>query len=198
MQTEIEAKFLHVDHHAIRERLEAMGAVCDLPRHHMKRRNYDYPDRRLDKKQNAWVRIRDEGTKVTLSYKQLQDRTLHGTKEVSIEVDDFDQAEAFLLALGLQMTSYQETRRESWRLGDTQIELDEWPWIDPFLEIEAPTEAAVREMADKLEFAWEDALHGSVEIAYQDEYAISEDAVNKLSTITFAEAAPADWPRRKK
>jgi adenylate cyclase, class 2 len=198
MQTEIEAKFLHVEHNQLREKLQKLGATCKQPMRLMRRRNYDYPDERLSKQFNGWVRLRDEGDKVTLSYKQLNDRTLHGTKEVSVVVDDFAASDSLLQAIGLEQNSYQETKRESWHLDDVEIELDVWPWIDPMLEIEGPSETAVRVAAEKLGLKWEDATHGSVEIAYQNEYDVSEDEIDRWEEITFTPTP--DWleVKRKK
>jgi adenylate cyclase class 2 len=185
MQTEIEAKFLHVNHAELREKLKALGAICEQPLRQMRRKNYDHPDGRLGTEFHGWVRLRDEGDKITLSYKQLNDRTLHGTKEVSLTVNSYDATDSFLQAIGLAPNSFQETKRESWRIGDVQIELDEWPWIDPFIEIEGPSEAAVHETAETLGLVWDDAVYGSVEIAYQAAYDVTEDEIDSWQEITF-------------
>lgn len=196
MQTEIECKFLHVQFDEVRKKLLAAGAICDQPMRMMRRKTYDFPDSRLSKAYNGWVRVRDEGDKTTLSYKQLDDRSLHGTKEVTVIVDDFKVTDSFLLAIGLQQKSYQETKRESWHLGDVQIELDEWPWIKPTLEIEGPSEATVRLVAGKLGFQFEDALFGSVEVAYQAEYAVTDDEIDSWQEITFT--AVPNWLEAKR
>jgi adenylate cyclase, class 2 len=198
MQTEIECKFLNVDFDEVRKHLKAAGAVCDQPMRMMRRKTYDYSDNRLSNEYNGWVRVRDEGDKITLSYKQLNDRTLHGTKEITLTVSDFATADSFLLAIGLEQKSYQETKRESWHLGDAQIELDEWPWIKPTIEIEGPNETAVRETAEKLGFRFEDALFGSVEVAYQAEYDVTEDEIDEWEVVTFTPVP--DWlePKRRK
>jgi adenylate cyclase class 2 len=142
MPPEIEAKFLHVDHAALRSQLEKLGATCRHPNRLTKRLVLDFPDRRLRAK-DGWVRIRDEGDKITLTYKQLNQRSLSGMQEVEVVVEDFVGTEAFLKAIGLEPYSYQETKRESWELDSVAIELDEWPWIHPFVEIEARDETAV-------------------------------------------------------
>lgn len=191
MQTEIEAKFLNINHDAMRQKLSALGAQRIHPSRLTKRRNYDLPQL-----ERAWIRVRDEGDKITMTLKQLNDRTLHGTKEINLTVDSFEQAEALLQTIGLPTSAYQETRRESWILGDVQIELDEWPWIKPFLEIEAPSEQLVRETASKLGLNWQSALHGSVEVAYQAEFDVTEEQVNNLPRISFDDQPPADWLRK--
>src|SRR5690606_39780002 len=107
MHTEIEAKFLGVNHDAVRQKLKSAGAERVHSMRLMRRKNYDYPDLRLEKQFTGWVRVRDEGGKVTLAYKQLDDRTLTGTKEVSVVVSDFDDTCRFLEAIGLEVQSYQ-------------------------------------------------------------------------------------------
>jgi adenylate cyclase class 2 len=174
MKPEIEAKFLSVNHDELRSKLQALGAACAQPMRLMKRKNYDFPDGRLAKEKNGWVRVRDEGDKITLSYKQLNSRELDGTHEVNITVSSFKAADDFLTAIGLTATSYQETKRESWRLDDFEIELDEWPWAKPYIEIEGPDEKSLKELAQKLELDWARVCHGSVEVVYREEYYITD------------------------
>lgn len=186
MQTEIEAKFLNVNHDDIRLKLKKNGAKCTQPKRLMRRKNYDYPDKRLDKV-NGWIRVRDEGEMVTLSYKQLNERTLHGTKEISIVVDSFDSTCDFLESIGLVLQSYQETKRESWIMNDVEIELDEWPWIKPFIEIESKSEKELIQVVQKLELNLHEAVYGSVEIAYQSEYDVTEEEVCQYKEILFTD-----------
>lgn len=195
MQTEIEAKFLSVDHDALRRKLKQAGAELVQPKRLMRRNNYDYADGRLQKI-GGWVRVRDEGHKVTLSYKQLNDRSLHGTEEVNLAVDSFEQAGAFLTAIGLEIKNHQESKRESWKIGDVEIELDEWPWIRPFAEIEGPDESSVREVAKKLRLDWSSALHGSVEVAYQAEYDVTDEEIYAVAKMRFDDPPPKTWKRR--
>ena len=195
MQTEIEAKFLRVDHVAMRSKLRELGATQVAPVRLMRRKNFDFPDFRLEKI-GGWVRLRDEGDRTTLAYKQLNDRSLHGTKEVSVTVGNFEATEQFLLAIGLRQHSYQETKRESWEMDGAQIELDEWPWIQPFLEIEANDECSVRAIAQKLGLDWSAAVHGSVEVAYQAEYDVTEQEIDQWAEILFTPVP--DWLAAKK
>ncbi len=197
MKPEIEAKFLAVDHDELRAKLRQLGAVCKHPIRLMKRKNYDFADGRLNKV-DGWVRLRDEGGKITLSYKQLHDRTLLGTHEVSVEVANFADTDAFLQAIGLQVTSYQETKRESWRLDDLEIELDEWPWVKPYVEIEGPSEQALRDLSKELGLNWDDVCHGSVEIVYRAEYDVTDQDINDIPVITFQEPMPTLLKERRR
>lgn len=196
MHTEIEAKFLDVDHDELRAKLKELGAVCEQPMRVMHRMAFDFPDSRLRRGKNAWARIRDEGNKVTMSYKQLDDRSLHGTKEVCLTIDSPTEAKSFLEALGLERRSNIDTKRESWKLGHIEIELDEWPWTKPYVEIEAVSEAELREIARKLGLDWNKVLHGSVEVVYIAEYDVTEDDINSWPEISFIPVP--DWLEAKR
>ncbi len=194
MQTEIEAKWLAINPAEMRQALEKVGATLISPERSMIRRNFDYPDKRLEQV-GGWVRVRDEEDKITLSYKQLNDRTVHGTKEVNVVINDFDSACSFLEAIGLRQISVQETKRESWKLGDTEIEIDTWPWIPTFIEIEARSEDELFHVADKLGLSRAEALHGSVEVAYQAVYNVSEAEIDGWKEIRFIDTP--EWLLKK-
>jgi adenylate cyclase class 2 len=186
MQTEIEAKWLNIDLALMRRKLLAVGAELVAKERLMTRKVYDYPDKRLEKI-GGWVRVRDEGNKITLSYKQLNDRTVHGTKEVTVIVDTFAATCSFLDSIGMKSNSFQETKRESWKLGNAEIELDTWPWIPSFLEIEAKNEEELKNTAKKLDLEYSKALHGSVETAYQAVYDVTEEEIDNWEEIRFIE-----------
>ncbi len=195
METEIEAKWLNIDKDSLRQKLKAAGAQLVTAERKMVRQVFDYPDKRLEKN-GGWVRVRDEANKITLSYKQVNDRTLHGTKEVTLTIDNFDNACIFLTSIGLASNSIQETMRESWKLGDADIEIDTWPWIPSFVEIEAKSEKALRDTADLLGLDFAPALHGSVETAYQALYDVTEAEIDNWPEIRFGEIP--DWLLDKK
>jgi hypothetical protein len=70
----------------------------------------------------------------------------------------------------MRQRAYQESRRETWQIDDVEVVLDEWPWLQPFIEIEGASEERVREVAGQLGFAWEDAVFGAVTQAYEAQY----------------------------
>ncbi len=184
MEVEVEAKFLNIDADALRTKLTAGGAVRSQSERLMRRLNFDYPDKRLEKV-GGWVRLRDEGDKVTLAYKQMSDRSLHGTKEISVVVAQFEQTQRFLEAIGLTSFGWQESKRESWNLGEVEVAIDTWPWILTFVELEGPNEQSVMDAAVALGLPWDQALHGSVEIAYRGVYDVTDAEVYSCPEIKF-------------
>lgn len=196
MTTEIEAKWLNVDPEMLREALKELEAERVHSEMLMRRMNFDFPDKRLQKI-GGWARVRDEGFRVTMSYKQLNDRTLHGTKEVGLIVDDFERACDFLNDLGLKPYSYQETKREQWQAGDVAVSIDTWPWIPTFVELEAPDERTLALAADGLGLLMAAALHGSVEVAYKKYFDVTDDEIDGWPEITFTEI-PLDLLKKKR
>ena len=190
MQIELEAKFLDIDVGKLRAALKDGGATLVHPDRLMRRKNFDYPDRRL-KKIRGWVRVRDEGDKVTLAYKQVVDRTIEGTKEISLAVEDFDKISNLLLAIGINDKSYQETKRERWDFNGVEVTIDTWPWIPTFVELEGTSEGELKKVASRLGLDWGRALNGIVENAYQAYYSVSEEEVDSWENVTFIPVP--DW-----
>jgi len=171
MKSEIEAKFLDVSIDDIRDRLNAAQAVLEHPMRLMKRALIEEPHH---VKENSFIRIRDEGDKTTLTFKRrtLPDgtTTIDSTKEIETTVGDFDTAVEIFSEAGWQYITLQESRRETWHLDGAEVVIDEWPWILPYIEIEAESEEIVRAVAAKLGLDWKDAAFGSVDIIYQRDF----------------------------
>lgn len=191
MKTEIEAMFPDVDHDAIREKLTELGGVCVHPMRDMRRTLIETEAMKND---DAFLRIRDEGDKVTLTYKRHDDYGLHGTKEIETVVGDYESTIGILEASGLAPTTYQESRRETWELDGAEVVLDEWPWIPTYIEIEGESEEVVRRVADKLGLDWKDALHGGVDVIYAIKFPQrSARGVIDLPTVRFSDPVPREF-----
>ena len=65
---EFEIKFLEVDVPELEKKLTAIGAK-KVGEYMYRRRHFDYSDLRLDKK-HEWIRVRDEGDKITMAHKK--------------------------------------------------------------------------------------------------------------------------------
>jgi adenylate cyclase class 2 len=195
MNTEIEAKFPDIDSELLRLKLKELGAVKKHGEILMRRKNFDYKDRKLEKK-HGWIRVRDEGDKITLSYKQLDNRTLHGMKEINVTINDFDKTCELLISIGLEVKAYQESKREKWKYNDVEITIDTWPWVPTFVELEGMTEKSVRQTAQQLGLDWKKAMYGSVEPIYQMHYDATESEINNWKSITFSPVP--DWLLEKK
>lgn len=199
MDTEIEVKFLRTDHAVVRRALTAVGAVCEQPMRLMRRSVFaTTPEMHSE---SGYIRVRDEGERVTLTYKQFdKELTLHGAQEIETTVADYDKTVAILKAAGIRCFSTQESKRETWKYRGTEVVLDEWPWLEPYIEIEGESESALREVASELGFDWEkDAVFGDVMAAYRAQYPhlSMNDTVGSLSMVRFGDALPEMFEHRK-
>ena len=191
MQTEFEVKFCGLDHDDVRRRLTEAGATLIEPMRDMRRIIFDYSDNRLQAG-DAYIRLRDEGDKVTLTYKHFPAKhEIGGAREIETTVGSFEQTTELLKAVGLSDRSYQESRRETWQLDGGEVVLDEWPWLKPYIEIEAIDEETVRAMTKKLGYDWKDAVFGDVVVAYRLQYEMPSKKLGH-STIRFDDPRP-EW-----
>lgn len=175
---EFEATFPDINKEEIRERLRNSGANLAYPERLMKRVVFYHPDR----EEHSWIRVRDEGDKITLSYKSMPDRAekIEEQKEICLEIDSFEAAKEFLLAIGCEQANYMETKRETWNLAGAEIVIDEWPYLRPFVEIEGGSEEAVRSVSENLGFDYAKAIFGNVYALYSLEYDIPIPALKQI------------------
>ena len=141
---EKEVKFLNINPEGIEKKLKKIGAKKIFKKLY-KRRVFDYPDLRFNKL-GAYIRLRDEGDKITLTFKQRIGAKTHdgttndeGMEEVEINVSDFGKTNEFLRKIGLEEKFYEENERIRYQLNDIEFDIDSWPLLEPYLEIEAPS-----------------------------------------------------------
>lgn len=184
MTKEIELKFINIDPEELRRKLSQTGYKCTLPETLMRRVVFfpAIPDGK------SWARVRDEGHRITCTYKCTHDaNSIDGTEEIEFCVDNFESAVAFINAIGMKQKAFQETRREIWVGHGVEVCLDTWPGLNPFVEIEGPSEELVYASAVALGFDKAKALYGSVDEVYRLELDIPHDVINnKTPLITFA------------
>lgn len=163
MKTEYEVRILEIDVAKVKAQLDEINAQFEWDRL-QKRYVYDF----RPKQSGKWIRLRTNGIKTTLTIKDVISSKIDGTKELEIVVDDFDKTHLILQELGYTAKGYQENKRCQYRLGDVEIEIDSWPLIPTYLEIEGPSEEAVYETVEKLGFSKDDIVTKDVEKIYLD------------------------------
>jgi len=179
MEIEFEAKYPKINKDEIRNKLKEIGAKRVFSERKFVRLTFDNPKL---KKNNSWVRLRNEGSKITMTFKTVDDdKSISGMREVGFEIDDINSAKILLEQIGLKQKGYEENLREEWKLDDVIFEIDTWPKIDPYLEIEAPSEKKVKEYFKKLDLDYKKAVFGSVDILYRDLYGIEILGLDKLT-----------------
>ncbi len=184
MKKEIEATYLSVDKEHVRKKLKSLGFSLITPEYMMRRKTFDFSH--VAPGRNKWGRVRQESDKVTMTVKEVRGSGIDDTYEVELVVNNFDTACAFFEACDIPAKAFQENMRELWRRDNIEVTIDTWPGLKPFVEIEAETEKAVREVSEELDFNFEKAVFGSIDLVYEKELGIPAETIIKLPEITFA------------
>ena len=139
---EYEAKVLDIDLDQVARRILEKGGT-DLGEVLQRRYVYDIAPGDASR----WVRLRDTGSQVTLTVKEIDSDAIGGTRETETVVGDFETTNTLLGKLGYAPKAYQENRRHSFTLDGARLEIDTWPRIPVYLEIEADSRAEVVRVA---------------------------------------------------
>ncbi len=185
---EIEAKFLVASAADLRSRLAAINAVLTHPERQLRR--VLFLKKQNPQLQGDYLRVRDEGDVIRMSLKiHAQEGDPVATqRELDITTSDFDRSVELLKNIGCTATNYQENLRETWMLDGSEIVIDTWPGLDPYVEIEAPSENDLRRIAESLGFDWEKRIVSHVAHIYAITYGIpKERALELLAHCTFEE-----------
>jgi len=178
MQTEYETRVLNIDVENIKKTLEKLGAEF-IGRFEQKRHVFHTANPTRGK----WVRLRTNGKTTTLCYKFFESQTCGGVKEIEFEVPDFDLAYEFLSTIELPYVFYQENIRTQYRLDGVEIDIDEWPLVPAWLEVEGKNEKQVYDTLAKLGFSKGDTTCKTAKMIYRDEYGIEMDDIKELKFI---------------
>jgi adenylate cyclase class 2 len=139
MPTEFEAKILDIDPVKVTQVIIAWGGRQAGATVLLRRYVYDV----TPGDESRWIRLRDTGSGSTLTVKEIRHDGIDGTDEIEVGVDQFETTNDLLGKLGFTPRSYQENRRTSFVLDGARLEIDEWPLIPPYLEIEADSREEV-------------------------------------------------------
>lgn len=183
IKTEYEAKFTDIERESFRNTLKQAGAKLVRPEYLQKRVVFGLPEGH--EIPYGRVRVRDEGDKITMSFKIVGKEKIDAQKEICLQIDDFDEGVLFLTSIGCQRRTFVESKRELWRLGKADITIDEWPFLEPYVEIESDSEESVKEAASKLELDYSQAIFGGAGQLFARRYGIPEGAINDVPEITF-------------
>ena len=88
-------------------------------------------------------------------------------------------------SIGCTQKAYQESKRELWVFDEVEITIDEWPFLEPFVEVEGISEEIVKSISEKLNFDWQEAIFGAAGKVYNKKYGIEEEKVNTMPELVF-------------
>src|SRR5574341_7984 len=132
---ETEVKILEVNVASIQKKLRKLGAK-KIEECVIHERIFDFPDNSIPK--GELCRVRHHGNRTEVTYKQNPTK---GTKflehdEYETIVQDFDIMCKIFQCIGLRIKCDREKRRTSYVLGKIKFEIDKYPTIPAYMEVE--------------------------------------------------------------
>jgi len=102
-----------------------------------------------NKIEDTYIRVRDEGFRITMTYKYQPLNKFADENEIII--DDFDEAITILNNLGCKTKYYYEKIREIWNLDNCEIVFDTIPCNPELMEVEATKKKDLIKLIKKLD-----------------------------------------------
>ncbi len=179
---EIECRFLNIDAEALKKKLAKLGAEDLGERLQESTIVYDPAMKWRDEKKML-VRIRKENGVTTLCYKeQTPDMPAHEMYELEFEVEDYEKIQIFFEKIGLINYRHQEKMRHTFRLNNATIDIDTWPNIPTYIEIEGESEEDLKNTAELLGLDWKNVVFHSPRWVIENIYNIN---ISHMRWFTF-------------
>lgn len=90
--------------------------------------------------------------------KHIKKASIDGAEEIEFETNNPEQLKEFLIRMGLVAFRVQQKKRHSLIMDGVKLDIDQWPQIPPYLEIEGNSENEIRKVAEKIGLSWNEAL----------------------------------------
>lgn len=180
MKIEIETRFLDIDKKGLIKKLKDFDAVDKGEVKLDEIIFYDKDLKWLD--ENRLIRLRKQNGLVNLTYKDNKHQKVDSAKEIEFNVSDFEHAKKFLVAIG-GLIAYRiiEKYRHTFELDGVTFDIDTWPKIPVYVELEGDSVKDLKKVAKKVGFDWNERFDGDARYVYK-KYGFDFD---KLRTVTF-------------
>lgn len=177
---EIECRFLEIDKEKLVKKLLDLGAKDHGEE--MIEEVIIYDALATWKTQNRILRLRKIGDVIKCTYKEHQSQTVDGAYEIEFEVSDYDKAELLFEKLGFVGYRHQQKKRHTLELHGATFDIDTWPKIPTYLEIEAESEQVLKDVVKTIGYDWNSAVFKDAAYIIEENYNIP---VRALKWFTF-------------
>lgn len=142
---------------------------------------------------NKWIRLRKtieeypnqerkELTTLTIKHILRNNETgIQQMKETEIIVNSMEETNELLTDLGFSYRSYQEKRRVKYKLNEHEIDIDTWPGLPTYFEVEGKNKEDLEKLLTALGYSFEEAVSCTVDVLYQE---IGMD-INNMKELKF-------------
>ena len=108
-----------------------------------------------------WIRLRQDGEKVEITIKYIY------SNKANYQIDDVKEiANKLIEEMGYYRKKLAEKKRDSYSYQGMDIEIDEWPLLEPYIEIEGPSAEEIYELAKLLGYSKEQTRVMNTEDVY--------------------------------
>ena len=117
-----------------------------------------------------WIRVRQTNDKTTIAVKHIladNGTNLQQMLETEIEVPSIKEANNLLEALGYSYKSYQEKERVTYVLDGYELDIDTWPGIPTYVEVEGKSEDDLNIILNKLGYSIQDTVSCTADQVYE-------------------------------
>ena len=164
--TELEVKFYISDLGQLEVRVKALEAKLVQPRTLEYNVRFDNLKGELAQSYQVLRLRRDTANRLTYKGPGVLLDGVRLRKEIEFEVSDFDNAKAFLEALGYRVSMIYEKYRAVYELDGVLVTLDEMPYGN-FAEIEGPDAASIQAANSRLGLDWQARVLDSYATLFQ-------------------------------
>jgi adenylate cyclase class 2 len=178
---EIEARFLEINKDDLITKLKKINAQ-DMGENLLE--EVIFYDNKLEWiERRKYIRLRKSGDQIKLTYKHNLEQTIDSATEIEIEVNDFQKTKEILVNAGLSAYRNQQKKRHTFKYEDLTIDIDTWPRIPTYVEIEGPSESLIKDFAtNKLGLDWSEVVFDDAKTIIEKRYSIP---VGEMSWFTF-------------
>ena len=117
-----------------------------------------------------WIRLRQDGEIVEITIKYIYSNkanyNIDEVKEIEIKTDNFEMANKLIEEMGYYRKKLAEKKRDSYSYQGMDIEIDEWPLLEPYIEIEGINIDKIYELANLLGYSKEQTRVMNTEDVY--------------------------------
>ena len=117
-----------------------------------------------------WIRVRQTNNKTTIAVKHIlakNETNIQQMLETEMEVPNIIEANNLLKALGYSYKSYQEKERITFILDNYEIDIDTWPGIPTYFEVEGNSEEDLENILNKLGYSLSDSVSCTADEVYE-------------------------------
>ncbi len=178
---EIEARFLEINKEELIKKLSEVGAT-DLGEDFLEEVIFYDKDLKWKAEGKRFIRLRKNNNGTLLTYKHFTAESIDGAEEIEISVDSFEKAGILLDRMGFLAFRHQQKKRRSFELDGVKIDIDTWPQIPTYVELEGEKEENLKEVARQLNLDWEKVTFEGARAIIENHYSVP---VGDMTWFTF-------------